>query len=189
MEVLNLKLGKILGVGILATGILFSGCTEDVENVNNESETAAAVQVANEKFPQFAALNLANETVTDNIFAQKKITVLNIWGTFCPPCIEEMPELGEWARNMPADAQIIGLICDVRGSDDIQTIDAAKKILSEANANFVNLIPDVALEKYLQKVDAVPTTLFIDSQGNLIGEPVVGADVESYKARVADYLK
>lgn len=184
-----MKLGKILGVGILATGLIFTGCTEDVENVNNESENSAAVQVANEKFPQFAALNLSNETVTDNIFAQKKITVLNIWGTFCPPCIEEMPELGEWAQNMPADAQIIGLICDVRGSDDIQTIDAAKKILSEANANFVNLIPDVALEKYLQKVEAVPTTLFIDSQGNLIGEPVVGADVESYKARVADYLK
>ncbi len=178
-----MKLGKILGVGILATGLIFSGCLDE------ETETAAAIQVTGEKFPQFSAVNLSEETVTNDIFAQKKITVINIWGTFCPPCIGEMPELGEWARNMPADAQIIGIICDVNGNEDFQTIDAAKQILREANANFVNLIPNAAIFEYLQKVDAVPTTIFVDAQGNLIGEPVIGADVDSYKQRVEEYLK
>lgn len=179
-----MKLRKIFGVGILATSLLFSGCLdEDIES------PSSSIQVTDEKFPQFATSNLMGEDVTNNIFAQKKITVVNVWGTFCGPCIAEMPELGEWARNMPADAQLIGIICDVENPNDLQTIEAANMILSEANADFVNLLPDESLAQYLQTVEAVPTTLFIDSNGNLIGEPVVGADVESYKQRVEDYLK
>ena len=115
--------------------------------------------------------------------------MLNVWGTFCPPCIEEMPALGEWAKNMPQDAQIIGLVCDVQGNDDAETINAAKNILNDAGADFVNILPNAELANFLQSVYAVPTTIFVDSQGNLIGEPVIGADVESYKKRVENYLK
>ncbi len=176
-------MNKIFGIGILAAGLIFSGCMDE------EIESSAAVQTTAEKFPAFATANLSGENVTDNIFAQKKITVVNIWGTFCPPCIDEMPELGEWAKNMPADAQLIGIVCDVQGNDDAQTIQAAMQILSDSNANFVNLVPDAEIMQYLQNVQAVPTTIFVDSQGNLIGEPVIGADVESYKMRVEEFLK
>lgn len=180
-----MKFGKILGVGILAAGLMFSGCIDD-----EEVESApVSVQKHAEKFPQFSTVSLNGEAVTNNLFAQKKITVVNIWGTFCGPCIGEMPELGEWARNMPADAQIIGIICDVESPDDTATIKAAKKILRDANANFVNLVPDNALLQYMQSVEAVPTTFFVDSQGHFIGEPVVGADVDSYKEIVESYLK
>lgn len=178
-----MKLKKILGVGILATSLIFTGCLDE------DVESAATVQTSQEKFPAFTTSNLTGESVTNNIFAQKKITVINIWGTFCPPCIAEMPELGEWAKNMPSDAQLIGIVCDVENSGDAQTIQAANQILNAANANFVNLVPNAEIMKYLQNVEAVPTTIFVDSQGNIIGEPVIGADVASYKARVADYLK
>lgn len=178
-----MKFEKILCAGILAAGIIFTGCGD------NTAENSTVVQAASENLPQFSTVNLSNEPVTNAIFAQKKITVVNIWGTFCPPCIAEMPELGEWAENMPPDAQIIGLICDVENYNDSQTIEDAKKILREANANFVNLLPDEKLKKYLETVYAVPTTIFIDGQGNMIGEPVVGASVKEYKKRVADYLK
>ena len=111
----------------------------------------------------FSSVDLNGNTVTDKLFTENKITMVNIWGTFCPPCIGEMPELGKWAREMPQDAQIIGLVCDVIGSDD--------KLL-----------------KYLEGVDAVPTTIFVDSDGNIIGEKVVGADVAKYKEQVKRLL-
>ncbi len=168
----------ILILTCVLTGIIFAGCSE-----KNSASNAA------EKFPTFATVDLKGNEVTNKIFAQKKITVVNIWGTFCPPCIGEMPELGEWARNMPADAQIIGLICDVRGKDDAQTIDAAKKILTEANADFVNLLPNEQVAEYLQKVEFVPTTIFVDAQGNIVGEAVIGADVAKYKQAVENFLK
>lgn len=172
-------------MAILCAGIIFSGCGEEKDSAPS---TKAEAQSLAAKFPQFATKNLAGETVTNEIFAQKKITVVNIWGTFCPPCIAEMPDLGVLAKNLPADAQLIGIVCDAQSAADNQTLDAAKKILAEANANFPNLIPNAELSNFLQNVYAVPTTIFVDAQGNLIGEPVIGADVESYRQRVKDFL-
>ena len=176
---------KIFGMAILFAGIIFSGCGEEKDSAPANKVEAQSLTA---KFPQFATTNLAGETVTNEIFAQKKITVVNIWGTFCPPCIAEMPELGVLAENLPAGAQLIGIVCDAQSAADNQTLDAAKKILAEANANFPNLIPNAELGNFLQNVYAVPTTIFVDAQGNLIGEPVIGADVESYRQRVKDFL-
>ena len=150
---------KILLMSMVAFSTIFlaTGCS--AEDGKTTQETADS-----NKFPAFQTVDVAGNTVTQDIFKDKKITVINIWGTFCPPCIGEMPELGKWAREMPQDVQIIGLVCDVIGSDD--------KLL-----------------KYLEGVDAVPTTIFVDSDGNIIGEKVVGADVAKYKEQVERYIK
>ena len=140
-------------------------------------------------FPAFSTKDLNGNVVTQEIFARKKLTVVNVWGTFCPPCIGEMPELGAWAREMPADVQIIGLICDVEGEQDVEHLALARKITSEAHADFVNIYPDEALFERLSSVEAVPTTFFVDSNGQVIGEPIVGADVEGYRSAVERYLK
>lgn len=165
-----------------STIFLSSGCS--AENSKPAQETAAS-----NKFPAFQTVDVAGNTVTQDIFKGKKITVINIWGTFCPPCIEEMPELGKWAREMPQEAQIIGLVCDASGPNDKATTAAALQILREANAGFVNILPDDNILQYLSDLDAVPVTIFVDSAGNIIGEKVVGADVAKYKQQVQRYLK
>ena len=151
--------------------------------------TEKASSSPQQAFPAFATKDLKGNAVTQEIFARKKVTVVNVWGTFCPPCIGEMPELGAWAKEMPTDAQIIGLICDVEGEQDTKHLDLARKITSEAHADFVNIYPDEALLKRLDSVEAVPTTFLVDSQGQVIGEPIVGADVAAYRAAVERYLK
>ncbi|MBE6091885.1 MAG: hypothetical protein E7201_01705 [Selenomonas ruminantium] len=62
------------------------------------------------------------------------------------------------------------------------------KITSEAKADFVNLLPSEELMKYLEKVEAVPTTIFVDAEGNILGEAVVGANVPQYQERLAAFL-
>ena len=89
---------------------------------------------------------------------------------------------------MPADVQLIGLVCDIQGDGDMETINEAKRILNEANANFLNIVPNSDIAKYLQNVEAVPTTIFVDSAGNILNKKIVGADVDSYKEFVEDYL-
>lgn len=175
---------KIWGIALLSISFLMTGCGESV--AEHDTSQPASAQFA--KFPQFATKDLTGNTITNDIFARKKITVVNIWGTFCPPCIGEMPELGEWSRNMPEDAQLIGIICDADGENDTKTADTAEKILNKAQADFVNLMPSKDIMKYLENVEAVPTTIFVDSAGNMIGTPVIGADVAQYKKRVAEYL-
>ncbi|MBR3623157.1 MAG: TlpA family protein disulfide reductase [Selenomonadaceae bacterium] len=153
------------------------------------AEKAADKTSDREKFPAFKTLDLAGNTVTQEIFKGKKVTVINIWGTFCPPCKEEMPALGAWAKEMPKDAQIIGIVCDAKNENDKRIANAAVKIMESSNAKFVNLLPSKEIMTYLENVAAVPTTIFVDSEGNILGQPVVGADVEKYKARVREYLK
>ena len=165
---------------------LISGCGDDSAEIDKNAP-AQASPVA-KVVPNFTAKTITGETVTNEIFAAKKITIVNIWGTFCPPCIGEMPELGEMARSMPADAQIIGLVCDT-SDDATEQIQEALRITGEANANFVNIVPDAALQKFMENVEAVPTTIFINSKGEVVGNAIIGADVEGYKNELEKLLK
>ena len=179
---------KIFGVVMMsAATLIMAGCDDSAEESSDKSISTQEMQ-AQEKFPTFIARDLNGNQVNNDIFAKKKLTVINIWGTFCPPCIGEMPELGEWAKSMPADVQLIGLVCDIQGDGDMETINEAKRILNEANANFLNIVPNSDIAKYLQNVEAVPTTIFVDSAGNILNKKIVGADVDSYKEFVEDYL-
>ena len=66
----------------------------------------------------FSSADLDKNKITDEIFSAADVTVVNVWGTFCPPCIREMPELAEWQKSMPKNVQIIGIVCDVNSTDD-----------------------------------------------------------------------
>ena len=156
------------------------------------SEIAAEQKAANfsvsEKSLEFTAENLALETVDNSIFADKDLTVLNVWGTFCGPCINEMPELGAWAKEMPDNVQIIGLVADIAGETDEQQIDTAKTILEKTGADFQNIIPNSDFSDLLSNVVGVPTTYFINKEGKIVGKPIVGAQVSKYKSFVEGYL-
>ena len=139
---------------------------------------------AGTKFPSFATQDLAGNAVTGDIFAQKDITVVNFWGTFCGPCISEMPELGEWAREMPDNVQIIGIVTDVMAGDE-RGIQKAIKITEKAQADFTNLLMDEALSAYCASVIVgVPTTILVNREGVIVGDAIVGAYVDGYKQAV-----
>ena len=169
------KFFKLLGCTVISSAlILMSGCVEDDEDNNSQKFSSAVASTSQKqfktigKFPNFTTTDLNGKQVTNDIFAQKKLTVINIWGTFCGPCINEMPELGEWSDEMSNNVQLIGLVCDIEGADDYSTINDAKAILNN--------------------VDAVPTTIFVDSEGNILDKTISGADVDGYKEVVAEYL-
>ena len=179
---------RLLLAAICAVVLLMSGCGGDSAETNKITPNIAQASPVASVVPNFTAKTIAGETVTNKIFAAKKITVVNIWGTFCPPCIAEMPELGEMARTLPADAQVIGLICDASEDSDHQ-IQKALKITKEANADFVNIVPDVQLLKFMENVEAVPTTIFVNSKGEVVGEAIIGANVKAYKDELEKLLK
>ncbi|MBR4904242.1 MAG: TlpA family protein disulfide reductase [Selenomonadaceae bacterium] len=176
---------KFLAAVCIAS-FLISGCGGDSAN-DNSTKSAQASSIA-KNMPDFKTKSITGEIFTKEIFASKKITMINIWGTFCPPCIAEMPELGEMARSLPADAQIIGIICDADEFSN-QQIKEALRITKEAHVNFVNLVLDEQLVKFLENIDAVPTTIFVNSKGEIVGEMIVGADVDGYKDELEKLLK
>lgn len=176
-----------------------TGKAESVEPAASEPEKRTADSEESEslstaetgfpgQMPSFTAKDLDGNTVTEEIFGEKDLTVVNIWGTFCPPCIAEMPELGEWADSMPDNVQIIGLIIDISGDEDTKHHDLAVTITEKAGVQYTNVIANSDFNDVLKWVVGVPTTLFVDKEGMIVGSPVVGADVDGYKTFVEDYL-
>ena len=139
-------------------------------------------------FPAFTAQDLDGNTVTNDIFLGKKLTVVNIWGTFCGPCINEMPELAQWDAEMPEGVQIIGLVSDLTSEDDSETLEMARQICEATGVTFPSLIANEDFMPLLSGVIGVPTTVFVDSNGALVGDPIVGANVPAYKQFAEDYL-
>ena len=89
---------------------------------------------------------------------------------------------------MPDTVQIIGLIIDINGEEDKKHHDLAITITEKAKANFIQMIANQDFDSILNQVVGVPTTLFVDKNGNIVGEPIIGADVDGYKKFVEDYL-
>jgi thiol-disulfide isomerase/thioredoxin len=145
---------------------------------NTSGETKSAMPV-----PAFTTEDLDGNEVTESILKDKDVTMINIWGTFCPPCIEEMPDLAKLSASLPEKAQIIGILCDV-SLNDKSALQDAKSIVSKAGTNYPCLLLNDSLTDYLSQFMYVPTTIFVDSEGNQIGEPVVGADFNAYTARL-----
>ncbi len=151
------------------------------------SSTAKSQEIV--KMVSFNSEDLDGNAVTEKIFAEKDLTVVNIWGTFCGPCIQEMPELAAWAKEMPDNVQLIGLVEDINGVNDTEHIKLARQILKEADANFLNIIAGTEdFYDILVSLIGVPTTIFVDKNGNIVGRPIIGANVDGYKSFVEQYL-
>lgn len=126
-----------------------------------------------EPFGEFKSMTLSGEEVTQEVFAQADLTMVNIWGTFCSPCINEMPDLGELSRDY-ADRgfQMIGMLCDVEEPGD----ETALKIVDTTQADYMHIVASEDLTNgILSQVYAVPTTIFVDKDGKQVGVAYSGA--------------
>lgn len=122
----------------------------------------------------FSTIDLYGEEVTSDIFALADITLINIWGTFCPPCLAEMPDLGDLNREY-ADRrfQIVGIVVDV---DNLDMLALALEIIEATGADYLHILPDeVMIRAKLYSVTAIPETIFVDSAGRQIGKSIIGS--------------
>ena len=135
----------------------------------------------------FETVDLEGDPVTSKeLFAGHKITMINIWATWCINCKSEMEELEalnkEWAD---LDCQIIG-ICD--DAEDDETVALAEKILEEHGVTFRNVrSTDEIRDQQLPSV-GLPTSYFVDSEGKILCPPIVGKNVEQYSETLQQLL-
>ena len=150
---------RILSILLIAM-LLLTGCTK--------KETSNGLT-------KFTTCDLDGNTQTESIFKGKKLTMVNLWGTYCGPCIQEMPALAELHEEYADKGfQVVGIIGDV---SDINSTSAqtAHTLLENAKANYVNLLPSKDMQKFLEPFIYVPTTVFLNEKGEQIGEEQIGA--------------
>lgn len=133
----------------------------------------------------FTTEDLDGNPVTESILAEKEYTMINIWGTYCGPCINEMPELEEIHQSLPENMQILGIICDLPYEIDIpETEELAKEIVELTGVTYPSLKVWSYANWFYDTTSVVPTTYFVDAEGNLVSDIIFGADVEAYKKTI-----
>ena len=151
------------------------------------STASAGTEEGKEKFPSFETTDTKGNKITEKIFADKDITMVNVWGTFCGPCINEMPELQKIYESLPKNANLIGIVADVpEGMKD--GVDNANYIEKQTGVKYTNLTLSDSLSSFAKRFYAVPSTIFVDKNGNIIGELVMGADIDAYVRNLQNVL-
>lgn len=129
---------------------------------------------------EFTTQDLDGNTVTQEIFKEHKLTLVNAMGTWCSPCVQELPELQKLYENMKdKGVGVISIVTDTLGADnkpDQATVEAAKKMVEKSGATYPFLVPDAGwLNGRLANMETFPESFFVDENGNIVGEPSFGS--------------
>ena len=164
--------------------------TDDTEKEENSAEEST--DVTEEKyFVTFEANTVDGAVWNSEKFANSKLTMINVWATYCNPCLAEMPDLGELATEYDAaDFQLIGIVSDVMAEDGADAVDYAKELIAETKANYPHLLLNESLyTSFVGAVSAVPTTFFVRQDGSLVGYLTGAMAKENWKALIDDLLE
>ena len=139
----------------------------------------------------FEGHDLEGNAVSSDILSSSKLTMINVWATYCNPCLSEMPGLGELAEAFdPEEFQIIGIISDVQEGADQHMLDLAADLVERTGAGYTHLLLNESLYfALLTDVTAVPTTFFIDQEGNILDTVVGSMKKEAWEERVHALLE
>lgn len=127
-----------------------------------------------------------NIVKSKDLFTAAKVTMINIWSTTCSVCLTEIPVLQQMNdKYKPEGGQIVGLLYD---GDDPAAAQEAAEFLEEYGIEYTNITANDEL-KNIFPTQSFPMTYFFDSEGKMIGEPVIGADLEKYELRLKELLQ
>ena len=126
--------------------------------------------ISNESLQNLQATDMDGNPVDGSIFSNYDLTAVNIWATWCGPCVGEMPDLAKVYKDLPENANLITICVDGDESKE-----AAEAVLKESSAEFVTLCGDENLRNGLLKdIYAYPTTFFVNRNGETVGDSFVG---------------
>lgn len=164
----------------------FSGCKQ---------KEAAPTLPASPTIPllnAFSATDIDGNVVDQQIFSGHKLTMVNIWATFCSPCIREMPDLAQLNTAYGEDFQVVGIVIDI--TDQYLQVLPEKKadavqIIAETGADYLHLMPSESLYRaILGNVSSVPVTVFVDESGNQVGSAYIGSRSKTEWATIIEPL-
>lgn len=186
----RILLGTIALSALLLSGCAKGGADASAGSVSGSEAASGASSVSEPSAAPitFEGADLDGNAVTSDIFSQSKLTMVNVWATYCNPCLREMPGLGELAEEYDgSEFQIIGIVSDVMEGED-QTL--VETLVQETGAAYPHLLANDSIYRaILNSVSGVPTTFFFDGDGMYLGGVVGSAEKSAWEEIVNGLLE
>ena len=153
--------------------------------VSVPAENGKPIEQNSNPFPAFEGKDLdGNPVKSDELFSANAVTVVNFWFTTCNPCVGELAELDALNKELAEKGgALIGVNTFTLDGDEA-AISEAKGVLAKKGATYQNVYFDSDGEagKFTANIFAYPTTYVVDRNGNIVGDPIVGAITEKKQA-------
>ena len=159
----------------------FPGCGGQPSDGNMSVPAENGKPIENDdlmKFPAFDGKDLdGNEVDSSTLFEGNTVTVVNFWFTTCSPCVNELADLEELNKQLAEKGGAVVGINSFTLDGDETAISEAKDILTKKGVSYKNIWFDSNSEagKFTSGLFSYPTTYVVDKNGNIVGEPIVGA--------------
>ena len=164
---------------------------EIVDDAMNGNMMATPDDGSMQKFPAFEGKDLdGNPVKSDELFSGNAVTVVNFWFTTCNPCVGELAELDALNKELAGKGgALIGVNTFTLDGDEA-AISEAKDVLAKKGATYQNVYfaSDGEAGKFVTNIFAYPTTYVVDRNGNIVGDPIVGAITEEKQAETLQKL-
>ena len=159
--------------------------------VSVPAENGKPIEQNSNPFPAFEGKDLdGNPVKSDELFSANAVTVVNFWFTTCKPCVGELSELDALNKELAKKGgALIGVNTFTLDGDET-AISEAKDVLAKKGVTYQNVYFDSDGEagKFTTNIFAYPTTYVVDRNGNIVGEPIVGAITEKKQAETLQKL-
>lgn len=151
-----------------------SDSTQDQGSSQESTDTAAAT------VGEFTTQDVNGDTYTQDIFQDYDMTLVNIFTTWCSPCVGEMPDLEKLHQQVAEQGvNVIGIVLDSvdeEGEIISESLEQAQLLVEKTGVQYTILVPDSTyMNGRLSGIQAVPETFFVDKDGNIVGETYVGS--------------
>lgn len=150
----------------------------EIENNNTGSESTDQNDSSEEitPFKSFSGKDFDGNSVDESLFSNNAVTVVNFWFTGCKPCVAELSKLNELNDAIKSmGGEVVGINTETfDGNED--AIKEAAAILDSQGAKYRNISidSDSNIGKYASDIMAFPTTILVDRNGNIVGDPMLG---------------
>ena len=181
------------------TAAFLMGCSssdskEEASENDREQKTESSLSLETEPDSsqiEFEGTDIEGNKVSSSVFSGSKLTMINVWATYCNPCLSEMPGLSEISDEYdPGEFQVIGIISDVPEDASQEMTELAAELIEQTGADYTHLLLNESLYKaLLTDVTAVPTTFFIDENGMLLDTVVGAMEKEAWEERINELLE
>jgi len=193
----NLKqIGPVLMASILCITVL-SACSSEKSPASSKPPATSKISETNREtsdelydapqsefkgtsLGEFTTQDINGNTYTQDIFKDYDLTMVNVFTTWCSPCVAEMPDLEKLHQQMAErKVNVVGFVLDVldeKGEIVQEDLERTQLLVKKTDVTYPILLPDKGyLNGRLTGIEAFPETFFVDKNGNVVGETYSGS--------------